>query len=88
MPSVIDTPEFVAYVETHALAIDTPERHQPGRARPEFWRTLAHTIAEYFTPAPRKQHVPSYRARQPFETPADLLARQYPNLYIRAFCGL
>ena len=25
MPSVIDPPEFVAYVETHALAIDTPD---------------------------------------------------------------
>jgi len=90
MPSVLDTPELVEDVETHELTPHglTIERPQPHRTRPGFWRTLAHRIAEFFTPAPRKQFASSCHAPRPFETPADLLARQYPNLYIRAFCGV
>ena len=88
MPSVMDAPELVEYVVTHDLTIETIERPKPHRTRPGSWRTLAHRIAGYFTPAPRKQFASSCHASRPFETPADLLARQYPNLYIRAFCGV
>ena len=88
MPSVMDAPELVEYVETHDLTIEMRERPQPHQARPRFWRTLAQTIAGYFTPAPRKQHASSCRVRQPFETPADQLARQYPTLYLRVFTGI
>jgi hypothetical protein len=88
MPSVMDTPELVEYVETHDLTIKTPERPQPRRGRPGFWRTLVHRITTHLTPTPREQHVPSCSPRRPFETPADLLARQYPTLYLRAICGI
>ena len=88
MPSVMDAPEMIEYVETHDLAIETIERPQIRRTRPGFWRTLAHTIAGYFTPTPRQQHASSCHAYRPFETPADQLARQYPTLFIRAFCGV
>ena len=88
MPSVLDTPELVEDVETHDLTIETIERPRPHRARPGFWRTLAHKIAGYFTPTPRKQHASSCHAHRPFETPADQLARQYPTLYLRALSGI
>ena len=88
MPSIMDAPERVAYVETHDLTIETIEQPQPRRAHPGFWRTLAHKITSHLRPTPRQRHVLSCRVPRPFETPADLLARQYPNLYIRAFCGI
>ena len=87
MPSVMDAPEIIEYVETHDLTIETLERPQARRACPGCWRTLAQTIAGYFTPSPRQQHTP-VPAPRPFETPADQLARQYPSLFIRAFCGV
>ena len=88
MPSVMDTPELSEYVETHDLTIETLERPQARRACPGCWRTLAQTIAGYFTPSPRQQHASSCHAPRPFETPADQLARQHPSLFIRAFCGV
>jgi len=88
MPSVMDAPELVAYVETHDLTIETLAWPQPRRARPGFWHTLAQKIAGYFTPTPRTQYRSSCHAPRPFETPADQLARQYPTLYLRASCGV
>jgi len=88
MPSVMDAPELSEYVETHDLTIETLERPQPRRTHPGFWRTLAQKIAGYFTSTARKQHRASCHAPRPFETPADQLARQYPTLYLRAYCGV
>ncbi len=88
MPSVMDAPELMEYVETHDLTIETVEWPQPRRTRPGFWRTLAKTIAGYCTSTPRQQHASSCHAPRPFETSADQLARQYPTLYLRAYCGV
>jgi hypothetical protein len=88
MPSVMDAPELREYVETHDLTIETLERLQPRRARPGFWRSLAHKITTHLRPTPRKRHTPLCSMPRPFETPTDLLARQYPTLYIRAICGV
>jgi hypothetical protein len=88
MPSVMDAPELVEYVETHDLTIETLERPQPRRARPGFWRMLAHKITTHLRPTPRERHAPSCSVRRPFETPTDVLARQYPTLYLRALSGV
>jgi len=88
MPFVMDAPELVEYVETHDLHIETIERPQPRRARPGFWRTLVNKITAHRSPTPRKQSTSSCSLPRPFETPADQLARQYPTLYLRAFCGV
>ena len=88
MPSVMDAPERVKYVETHDLTIETIEQPQPRRAHPGFWRTLAYKITSHLRHTPRKQPVPLCSAYRPIEISADLLARQYANLYIRAFCGI
>ena len=88
MPSVMDAPELREYVETHDLMIETIEWPQPRRARLGFWRMLAHKITTHLSPAPRQRHEPSCSMPHPFETPADLLARQNPTLYIRAICGV
>jgi hypothetical protein len=88
MPSVMDAPELVEYVETHDLTIETGERPQPRRAHPGFWRSLAQKIARFFTPTPRRQHASLCHAHRPFETTADQLAGQYPTLYLRAYCGV
>ena len=87
MPSVMDAPEVNEYIETHDFTIER-ELLQPRQPRPGFWHTLAHKVATHLRPTPRKRHAPSCRVPRPFETPADMLARQYPNLYIRAFCGI
>jgi hypothetical protein len=80
MPSVMDTPELIEYVETHDLLIETLERPQPRRARPGFWRTLAHQITRDLTPTLRQRYAPVGSASRPFETPMDRLAREYPFL--------
>src|SRR5262249_10757619 len=87
MPSVMDAPELTEYIETHDLTIER-ELPQPRRARPGFWRTLAHKMTAHLRPIPRKRHTSSCSIPRPFETPADQLARQYPSLYIRAYCGV
>src|SRR4029450_3687459 len=74
MPSVMDTPELSEYVETHDLTIETLERPQIRRARPGFWRTLAHTITTHLTPAP------ACSTRRPVETSLDWLGRGQPAL--------
>jgi hypothetical protein len=80
MPSVMDAPELIAYVETHDFTIETHERPQPRRARPECWRTLAQKLTQYLTPPLRQQYAPVCSASRPFETPTDRLAREYPFL--------
>ncbi len=55
MPSVMDAPELIEYVETHDLSIETLERPQPRRARPGFWRTLAPKITRDLTPTLRQR---------------------------------
>jgi len=84
----MDAPELIEYVETHDLTIETLAWPQPRRTHPGFWRTLAHNITTHLSPTPRKRHALSYSMPRPFETPADLLARQYPTLYLRAYCGV
>jgi hypothetical protein len=86
MPSIMDAPELVKYGETLDLVIETTERPRPARAG--FWRTLAHALTKHLAPTPRAQYVPSCSAPRTFETPADLLARQHPTLYLRALCGV
>jgi len=78
MPSVMDTPELSEDVETHDLTIETLERPQIRRARPGFWRTLAHTITTHLTPAP------ACSTRRPVETPLDWLVREHPSLAVYA----
>jgi hypothetical protein len=82
MPVVIDTPELeIEHVETHDLTIEMP---QTRRARPGFWRSLAHGITTYLTPTPREWHAPACSVRRPFETPMDRLVREHPSLSIYA----
>jgi hypothetical protein len=78
MPSVIDAPELSEYVETHDLTIETLERPQIRRARPGFWRTLAHTITRHLPPAP------ACSTRRPVEAPMDWLVRENPSLAVYA----
>src|SRR5262245_8240396 len=82
MPAVIDTPELeLEHVETHDLTIEMP---QTRRARPGFWRCLAHGITAYLTPTPREWHAPSCCVHHPFETPMDRLVREHPSLSVYA----
>jgi hypothetical protein len=78
MPSVIDAPELSEYVETHDLTIETLEQPQIRRARPGFWRTLAHTITRPLPPAP------TCSTRRPVETSMDWLVREDPALAVYA----
>ena len=86
MPSVLEAPELIEYVETHELTTHDLhiERPQPRRAHPGFWRTLAHGITTYLTPMPYERQAPLYSAHRPFETPMDRLVREHPSLAILA----
>jgi hypothetical protein len=84
MPSVMDAPELVEYVETHYLTIEMLEYSQPRRARPGFWRTLAHKITRYLIPMSREGYTPSCSASRTFEAPMDRLARENPYLSVYA----
>jgi hypothetical protein len=80
MPSVMDAPELIEYVETHDLTIEMLEWPQLRRARPGFWRTLAHKITRYLTPPLRQRDALVCSASRRFETPMDRLAREHPFL--------
>ena len=86
MPSVLDAPELIEYVELHELTAHelTIERPQPRRAHPGFWRTLAHGIARHLTHTPRASQAPLCSAPRPFETPMDRLVREHPSLALLA----
>ena len=86
MPSVMDAPELVAYVETHDLTLETAE--QPRRAPLGFWRSLVHKIPTHLSPIPREQHAPLCSAPRPFEAPMDRLVRAYPSLAVYALALL
>lgn len=51
------------------------------RVRPGFWRTVVPYVTGHRTPSS------SCVSRHQMETPADLLARQYPTLFIQAYAG-
>ncbi len=90
MPSVIDAPEIIeheehAFYEGHDLYKEQPQVHV---ARSGFWRTVVQYVRRR-----RVHRLPStsfapHGSLHPIETPADLLARQYPSLYIRAYAGV
>jgi hypothetical protein len=81
MPSVLDEPELIEYVETHELTIERPRSH---RARPGFWRTLVHGITKHLTRTPHVRQTPSCSTRHPFKAPMDRLIREHPSLSLLA----
>jgi hypothetical protein len=90
MPSVLDEPELIEYVETHELTTDelTIEQPQPRKARPGFWRTLAHRITKHLHRTPRARQVPPCSVPQPFETPMDRMVREHQWLSILALASI
>jgi hypothetical protein len=86
MPSVLDAPERIEYVETHALTPHglTIERPQPRGIHPGFWCTLVHGITKHLTHRPRASHTPSCSMPRPFEAPMDRFIRAYSSLSILA----
>ena len=90
MPAVIDTPEVVDYEEhdlytEHDLYAEQPQ----GRpARAGFWHTLVQSVRQWRSH--RRHRMPSspHTSLHQSEAPADLLARQYPTLYIQAFASV
>src|SRR5262249_10967635 len=85
MPSVIDVPAIVERQEH-----DCHEAQPQARAvHLGFW----HTMVEYLRRCRtyRMQRILSSSFHGPLhrlETPADLLAREYPTLYLRTFTGV
>jgi len=82
MPSVLDAPELIEYVEIHELTPHglTIEQPHPRGTRPGFWRTFAHGITAHLTHTPRERQAPSCGAYRPFETPMDRFTREHPSL--------
>jgi hypothetical protein len=90
MPSVIDTPEIVEH-EEHALyeERDLYKKQPPVRkAYPGFWHSVLRFVKRHRIHTPHATSSSSPGALHLMETPADLLAREYPSLYIRAYAGV
>jgi hypothetical protein len=84
MPGIMHDPEVVAYEECILY-----EEQPPARATHlRFWHTLVEYLRRYRTHRLQSMLFFSHGSLYPIETPADLLARQYPTLYIRVFTGI
>jgi len=90
MPSVIDAPEIVEHEEYAIYAEHAVYKKQPAvrKAHPGFWHTVLQFVKRHRAHTPYGTPSSSYRPLHPIEMPADLLARQYPSLYIRANAGV
>jgi len=80
MPPAIDTPND-DHIAAHTLE---SERPQARRARPGFWRSLAHGITACLSPTPRERHAPVCSPYRPFETPMDRLVQEDASLSLLA----
>ena len=84
MPGVMHDPEVVAYEECILY-----EEQPPARATHlRFWHTLLQYVRRQGVHRLQSMSSSSDGSLHPIETPADLLARQYPTLYIRVFTGV
>ena len=90
MPSVIDAPERVEH-EEHAVyeehAIDK-EQVPVREGHPGFWNTVLQYVKRHRVHTPHGTPSSSHGSLRPIEMPADILARQYPSLYIQAYAGV
>lgn len=84
MPALIDTPEVVEH-EEHAFYAEQPPVRQ---AHPRFWYRVLQYVQRHRVHILHGTPCSSHRPHQRIDTPADLLAREYPNLYIRAYAGV
>ena len=84
MPGVMNDPEVMAYEECTLSA----EQPQARATHPEFWRTVVQCMKRHRVHTPHGTPSSSYGLLHRMDTPADVLARQYPSLYIRAYAGV
>jgi hypothetical protein len=90
MSSVIDAPEIVeheehALYEAHDIYAEQPQVHV---ARSGFWHTVLQYVKRHSVHTPHSTPSSSHGLVLPIEMPADMLARQYPGLYIQAYTGV
>jgi len=84
MPSVIDAPAIIIHEEHTIYEAQPPVR----KAHPGFWYTVLRFVKRHRVHALHGTPSSSHGSLHPMETPADLLAREYPSLYIRAYAGV
>ena len=84
MPAVIESPEVLTYTE-HGLSEEQPQTHTAPRG---FWHTVVAYVGRHRAHRLHRTPSSSHRPLHPIEAPADLLAREYPSLYIRAYAGV
>jgi len=83
MPGVMHAPETVTY-EEHEI-------EEPSQARADkagFWHRIVQYIRRHRTHTLQSTSSSSHVALHRIVTPADLLAREHPMLYLRVFTGL
>jgi hypothetical protein len=84
MPSVVAPSTLLDYIDVHDLPT-TPSRAR--QARRGFWRTLVH-YATRSRARKTSRRPPRCTTSHQIDTPAELLARQYPTIYLYAFLGV
>ena len=90
MPSVIDASEIIEH-EKHAVYEERAiykEQLPVRKAHPGFWHTVLQYVKRHRVHTPHGIAFSSHRPLHGIETPADLLARESPSLYIRAYAGV
>ena len=90
MPAIMDIPEVVEHNE-HALY----EEHYHHAAQPQgrvdrsgLWHRVLQYVKRHSAHTPHGTPSASHGSLHRMDTPADLLARESPSLYIRAYAGV
>jgi len=84
MPGVMSDPKVIAYEERTL----SEEQLSARAAHPGFWHTVLQSVRWQSVRRLQSMSSSSHVSLHPIETPADLLARQYPSLYIRTYAGV
>jgi hypothetical protein len=90
MPVVIDTPEVVEHEEYALYEEYDHQAAQPPvrKAHAGFWHRGLQYVKRHRVHTPHGPPFSSHGPLHPIEMPADLLARQYPSLYLRVYAGV
>jgi hypothetical protein len=88
MPALMNAPEVVEHEEHALCAAHDPEQPPVCAASPGFWPRVLQYVKRHKVHTPHGTSSSSQGPLHRIEVPADLLARQYPSLYIRAYAGV
>lgn len=77
MPAICETDEVIDQVAMPAHVQEKPQAQGKPRGA---WKSLIHGMLSYLRHTPQEQQMTQCYVPQPFESPMDRIAREYPAL--------